>query len=110
MSPSAIRAVMETVDDDIARCLRGSSIRDRLLCSAVDRKHAYLAQLAEDAKISVKRAREAIYGAPPRFAIELSLAPLQLVRPLDPTGTQFVATPRGEEAVRVRRARGTRFL
>lgn len=101
---------MDTVDDDIARCLRGSSIRDRLLSSAADRRRAYLAQLAEDAKVSAKRAREAIFGAPPRFAIDLSLVPLQLLRPVDASGNLFEITARGAEAMRVRRARGTRFL
>lgn len=101
---------METVDDDIARSLRGSSIRDRILASADKRKRANLTQLAEDANVTAKRAREAIFGKPPGFALELSLAPLRLIRAVDKKRLLFEITPRGEETMRVRRARGTRFL
>lgn len=101
---------METLETDIARCLRGSETRDRILLSADRRKRAYLQQLAMDAGVDAKTAREAIFGARPRYAPELGLATLRLVRPIDPDGIEFEITGRGADAARIRRSYGDRRM
>ena len=99
---------MDILDPDIARSLRGSAARDNLLLAADERKRAYLEQLAKDAGVDWRTAKEAILGGLPRFAPDLSLAGLRLLRPIDDRCIEFEITPRGVEAARIRRAKGDR--
>ena len=96
---------MDELDPDIARSLRGSAARDAILLNADKRKRAYLAQLATDAGVDWRTAKEAILGGRPRFAPELSLVWLGLLLPVDEQLVDFEITPRGENAARIRRTK-----
>lgn len=95
---------MDTLDLDIARSLRGSAARDGIFLAAVDRKRAYLAQLAKDADVDLRTARGAIFGEPPRFALDLSLATLGLLKPMNAEGTELETTPLAAQSATIRRA------
>ena len=94
---------METLDPEIARSLRGSAARDAIFLAADQRKRAYLAQLATDAGVDARTAREAILGGPPRFAPDLALVSIRVLRPVNDEATEFEITPRGAHAAAVRR-------
>lgn len=99
---------MDELDPDVARSLRGSAARDSILLSADGRKRAYLAQLAQDAGVDIRTAKEAILGGPPRFAPDLALARLSLLRPIDDRFVEFEITPRGVEQAKIRRTKADR--
>ena len=94
---------MDTLDLDVIRSLRGSMARDSIFLSTADRKRAYVSQLADDAGVDLRTARGAIFGEVPRFAPELSLVSLGLIRPLDEKGREFEITRYGDESARLRR-------
>lgn len=99
---------METLDPDIARSLRGSAARDAIFLAADRRKRAYLAQLASDAGVDARTAREAILGGRPRFAPDLSLVAIRVLRPVNEDATEFEITPRGAHAAVIRRRHADR--
>lgn len=99
---------MDDLDLDITRSLRGSATRDAILLAAERRDRAYLQQFARDVGVSTAEARGAIIGGLPRFAPELALVQLELLRPTNTDATEFEITPRGRAAASIRRARGDR--
>lgn len=99
---------MDELEPEVARSLRGSAARDAILLSADKRKRAYIEQLATDAGVDWRTAKEAILGGRPRFAPELSLVWLGLLRPVDDRLVEFDITPRGANAAAIRRTKADR--
>jgi len=94
----------------IARSVRKSTLRTRILQRLARRGKAYPELLAEDLDVSVRDLRRAMHGRLPQYAPHLSPIRLRLAIREGPSGRRVYAiTPLGRRVVReLRKLRGRR--